>query len=358
MKTIKVAFCTKPLHSGHSVRGVGYYARNILENLKSLDDVEVEEFEDISKIKKADVVHYPWFDLFNRTLPINKRFPTIVTVHDVIPLLYPDQYPPGIKGRLNFALQKIALISCKYIITVSEASKKDIENYLKVRKEKIIVTYEAANENFKIQPDSKQLKIRRKFNLPERFLLYVGDANFNKNTPMLIEGFRKLKSLPEFKDLKLVLIGNVFLKKPENINHPELESLKKTLSLITEYKLENEVIIPGQLETDELAAVYNLALVYVQPSLYEGFGLPVLEAMSCGVPVVSSDSPALKEIGGEAVVYFNPKDLNSFVDCLKSVLQNRSIQDKLSKSGLNRASRFSWENTADETIKVYKQSLQ
>lgn len=357
MNRIKVAFCVKPLNSGHSGRGVGYYSRNILENLKSLNNVEVEEFEDISKIKKADIVHYPWFDLFYRTLPLIKKFPTIVTVHDVMPLLYPKQYPIGLKGRLNFELQKIALKSCKYIITVSETSKKDIVKFLGINEEKITVIYEAASDKFKILADFELLKVKRKFSLPEDFLLYVGDANFNKNTPFLIEGFKKLKMLEEFKNLKLVLVGNVFLKKPDNINHPELKNLKKTLSLITEYKLEKEIIMPGQLETDELVAFYNLALLYIQPSLYEGFGLPILEAMSCGTPVISSDTPALKEIGGEAAVYFNPKDLNSFVDCLNNVLQNKSIQDKLSKLGLISTKRFTWEKTAYETIKVYKKAI-
>lgn len=354
---MKVAFCTQPLRSGHKIRGVGYYAKNILANLQGRDDVEIEEFEDISRIKNADVVHYPWFDLFFRTLPLKKKFPTIVTVHDVIPLLYPKEYPTGIKGKLNLEIQKLALRNCKQIITVSETSKKDIIKFLGVRDVKIHVIYEAAGDQFKDIADFITLRIKRKFNLPDNFLLYVGDANFNKNIPFLIEGFKKLKSKAEFKELKLVLVGGVFLKKPANIEHTELKSLKHALSLIDVYGLEKEIIKPGQLETEELVAFYNLASVYIQPSLYEGFGLPVLEAMSCGTPVISADTPALKEIGGDAALYFSPVNLNQFVERLVFVLQNRPIQDKLSKLGFQRAKRFSWESTTDETIKVYEKII-
>lgn len=355
---MKVAFCTQPLKSGHKTRGVGYYAKNILANLQGRDDVEIEEFEDISKIKNADVVHYPWFDLFFRTLPLKKKFPTIVTVHDVIPLLYPKEYPLGVKGKFDLEVQKFALKSCKYILTVSETSKIDIIKFLRVKDEKIVVTYEAAGNQFKNLADSITLRVKRKFNLPEKFLLYAGDANYNKNIPFLIEGFNKLKANPEFSELKLVLIGGVFLKKPINIEHPELKSLKYVFQLISDYGLEKEIIKPGQIETEELVAFYNLASVYVQPSFYEGFGLPILEAMSCGTPVISADTPALKEIGGDAAIYFNPFELDKFVYYLGYVLQNRSIQDKLSRLGEIRAGRFSWKKTTDETIKVYQKIIQ
>lgn len=354
---MKIAFNITPLKSGHKARGVGYYAKNILETFKKREDIEIEEFEELSGVKAVDIVHYPWFDLFFRTLPFIKKFPTVVTIHDVIPLLFPEQYPVGIKGKINFAIQKQALKNCKYIITVSETSKKDIIKFLGVKEKKIIVIYEAVSDQFKILSDSKTLRVKRKFNLPDEFLLYVGDADFNKNTPFLIEGFKKLKMLSEFNNLKLVLVGSVFLKKPDTIDHPELYSLKRTLSLITQSGLENEIIRPGQLDTEELVAFYNLASLYVQPSLYEGFGLPILEAMNCGTPVVSSETPSLKEIGGEAALYFSPLHLNQFVNSLIYVLQNKPIQDKLSKLGLTRSKVFSWEKTADETIKVYKKII-
>ena len=354
---MKVAFNILPLKTGHKTRGVGYYTRNLLEGIKKHNDIEILEFEDLSEIQKADIVHYPWFDLFQRTLPLKKKFPTIVTIHDVIPLLYPEQYPPGVKGKINFQIQKLALKNCKYIITVSEASKRDIVKFLAIKDEKIEVIYEAPEDGFKISSDTNNLRTKRKFDLPDRFLLYVGDANFNKNTPFLIKGFKLLKSNPEFKDLKLVLVGSVFLKKPDNIEHPELKSLKQTLFFISSNDLEKEVIRPGQLSADELVAFYNLASLYVQPSLYEGFGLPILEAMNCGTPVISSQTPGLKEIGGEAALYFSPVNLNQFIDSLVYVLQNRPIQDKLSKLGLKRASLFSWEIATDETIKVYENAI-
>ncbi len=353
---MKVAFCALPLKTGHRTRGVGFYTRNVLENLKERAEIELQEFEDIKEVKDADIVHYPWFDLFFRTLPLKKKFPTVVTIHDVTPLLFPLQYPPGIKGRINLEIQKLSLRSCQSIITISNTSRNDITRYLKIRPQKTVVTYEAASDQFEILSEAMSLRIKRKFNLPDRFLLYVGDANFNKNVPFLIEGFNNLKKLADFQDLKLVLIGNVYLKKLDNIDHPELKSLKRAQSLITEFGLEKEIITPGQIATEDLVGFYNLATVYIQPSIYEGFGLPVLEAFSCGAPVVCSNTPSLREIGGNAAIYFNPKDLNQFIRLIVEVLQSRSLQDKLSKLGVRRAGSFSWEKTTDETIKIYKNS--
>ena len=353
---MRVGFNVLPLRTGHRTRGVGSYARLLLENLKK-KNIEIIEFEDLSSVTDVEVIHYPWFDFFYRTLPIKKTFPTVVTIHDVTPLLFPKEYPKGVKGKINLEVQKISLKSCQQIITVSLCSKKDISRQLRIREDKINVVYSAAEARFRIIPSSEALRVKRKYNLPDRFLLYVGDANFNKNLPFLIDGFKKIREDSLFNNLKLVLLGGVFLKRFDNIDHPELKNLKLTHKKITEYNLENEVFKPGQVEFEDLVAFYNLATIYIQPSLYEGFGLPLLEAFSCGTPVVSSNTPALKEIGGSAAVYFNPENLNSFVELVIEVLQSRHLQDKLSKLGLNRAGEFSWEKTADETIEVYKKAI-
>ena len=355
---MKVAISTYPLKTAHKDRGIGFYTTNLIENLKKDTRFEIEEFIDISKVKNVSLVHYPWFDFFFHTLPMKKKFKTIVTVHDVIPLIFPKQHPVGLRGRFNFILQKIALKSCENIITDSNASKEDLVKYLSVSKEKIKVVHLAANEDFKPQSDTKLLYIKRKYNLPDRFLLYVGDANWIKNLPFLIEGFNTLIKDSDFKDVKLVLIGGVFLKKVENINHPELESLKKVNKLIKDDYLEDKVLRPGDLILEELVSFYNLATMYIQPSLYEGFGLPLIEAFSCGAPVVSSTRGSLMEIGGDAAVYFDPLNLKQFVSILKEVLQNKSLRDKLSKLGIGQARNFSWEKVANDTKEVYFKTIQ
>lgn len=356
---MKIAINTTPLNSAHKTRGIGYYTHNLIQNLKKLDSIEIVEFQNLSKLQKVDLIHYPWFDFYFHTLPIKKKYPTIVTIHDVIPLIFKDHYPAGIRSKINFLLQKGALQNCKVYITDSETSKKDVVNYLKLKSEKVFSIPLAQDESFKIINDTKTLYVKRKFNLPEHLVLYVGDANWVKNLPFLIKAFNKLiKNFPDTQDLKLILVGGVFLKKVNDINHPELESLKLVNKLIEEYGLEKSIIRVGNLEKDELVAFYNLATVYVQPSFYEGFGLPILEAFACGVPVICSNGGSLPEIGGGAALFFDPANCDQFIDLLREILRNKSLREKLIKLGLERAEKFSWQKVAEETKAVYRKVLE
>lgn len=351
---MKIGFNIIPLKSAHKERGIGYYTRNLLDGLKQETDLEIMEFTNMADVKKnVDCMHFPWFDLYFHTLPLNIPFPLVVTVHDVIPLIFKEHYPVGLRGRISFILQKLALKRCKWIITDSLVSKRDIVRYLKIDPEKIVIVPLAADSNFKVLQESRLLLVKRKYNLPDRFLLYVGDANFVKNLPFLIDCFNDLVKSSDYADLKLVLIGGVFLKNVENIDHPELVSIKKVLGMIKKYGLESKILRPGRLDSEELVAFYNLAILYVQPSLYEGFGLPVLQAFACGTPAVISDRGALKEVGGGAALYFDPENKVQFNSLVAEALQNKSLQNKLSKLGLKQAAKFSWEKTVRETKLVY-----
>ncbi len=350
---MKIGINAYPLKSGHKNRGIGYYTSNLLESLKKDVSLSVQEFTDISEVKSADIVHYPWFDFFFHTLPIKKAFPTIVTIHDVIPLKFESHYPTGIRGKFNFYLQKLALKNCKAIITDSNNSKKDIIQYLKIKEEKITVIPLAIGREFRVLNENKLIFIKRKHNLPDQFLLYVGDANWVKNLPFLIEGFREIIKQPAFNKVKLVLIGAIFLKKVEDIIHPELESLKMTNRLIEQYSLQDRIIRPGKLEEEDLVAFYNLATIYIQPSFYEGFGLPVLQALETGTPVVSSRGGSLPEVAGDAAIYFDPTNLDQFKSIVMDVLQDKSLQAKLAKLGQIQAEKFSWNKVIEETKDVY-----
>lgn len=347
---MRVAFNVYPLQSGHKTRGVGYYTQNLLDVLKQ-KGIEIYEFTDARLVNNVDVVHYPWFDLFFRTLKI-KKIPTVVTVHDTTPLAFPKDYPTGMKGKINFYLQKRNLKKCKRIITPSNFSKQDIVKFLKINPDKIVVIPEAANGIFKVLSDGEKLSIKRKYKLPDFFLLYVGDANSVKNLPFLIDGFKDL--LGNFPDLKLVLVGEVFLKKPLHFNHPELKNLQILFEKIRNYGLADNIIISGRVETKDLVGFYNLATVYIQPSLYEGFGLPVLEAFACGTPVVSSNTSSLPEVGGTAALYFDPQNLTQFTEIVTRVLQDRLLREKFKKLGLARSRQFCWDQTANQTIQVYE----
>ena len=277
---MKVAINIRPLHSAHKLRGIGYYTESLLKALEKDETINIIRFTDLRDLKNVDLIHYPWFDFYFHSLPIRKRISTVVTVHDVIPLIFKDKYPPGLKGSLNFFLQKLALKRATAIITDSKASRRDIQKYLQIKEEKISVIPLAVDEDFKILGETKILLAKRKYNLPDEFILYVGDVNWTKNIPFLIKGFHKIIQDSTLKETRLVLVGNAFLKKVDNIIHPELEPLKKVNKLIRELNLENKIIRMGDIDKDQLVAFYNLASVYVQPSLYEGFGLPVLEALS------------------------------------------------------------------------------
>lgn len=351
---MKIAINTLPLRSAHKFRGIGSYTKNLIEALEKAKDIELTQFSKISEVNNCSAVHYPWFDLFFHTLPLQRKFPTVVTIHDLIPLVFGDFYPTGLKAKFNLFLQKIALRTCQFIITDSNASKKDIIKHLKIQDEKIEVIPLAASGVFQtIKNDTKLLQIKKKYSLPDRFLLYVGDANRVKNIPFLIEAFHALVGEKGLEDIKLVLAGGVFLKNVENIDHPELRGIKDVNRMIKEYHLEEKIIKPGFLEEGELAAFYNLATVYVQPSLYEGFGIPLLEAFACGTPVVSSNRGSLPEVGGEAAIYFDPLNIKQFIFIIKDLLEDTSLRWKLVKLGFEQGKKFSWEKCAENTKLVY-----
>ena len=355
---MKIAINITPLKSAHKDRGIGFYTSNLVNNLKENSKIKIQEFINLSDIKEADIIHYPWFDFFFHTLPLRRKFKTVVTIHDVIPLIFPQGYPVGIKGKYNFFLQKLSLRSCDHIITDSKASKKDIIKILKIKEEEISVVYLAANEKFKVQNDTTLIRVKRKYNLPENFLLYVGDANWVKNLPLLITSFNKISKMNSFAGVKLVLVGGVFLKKVENIDHPELEDLKYVNRLIKELHLEEKILRPGDLDIDELVSFYNLATIYIQPSKYEGFGLPLIEAFSTGTPVISSNAGSLPEIGGNAAVYFDPTKEEQLISLISEILENKSLQQKLSRLGLNRVEKFSWNKVVEDTMNVYSKLIQ
>ncbi len=357
MNMLKIAINTMPMSTGHKVRGVGFYTKNLVEALEKDERVEIFKFTDRKDVKNVDVIHYPWFDLFFRSLSFKKNIPSVITIHDVIPLVFPKQFPFGIRGKINLFYQKKALNKCKYIITDSENSKNDIVKYLSIGKEKVKVILLAAEEKYKVLSDADLIRVKNKLKLPQRYILYVGDVNFTKNIPFLIEGFAKLKEEQKYQDLKLVLVGQAFLKKVDNIDHPELASLKNVNNLISANNLENEVVRLGFIDSNDLVGIYNLAKLYIQPSLYEGFGIPVLEAMKCGTPVLSSKTSSLPEVGGDAAVYFNPENQQEFIRFLKELLDDSSLRRKISSKGIIHSNKFSWEKVAKETINVYENTV-
>lgn len=352
---MKIAIDISPLSNAHKIRGTGVYTRLLIEALQRYENQHTYYF--ITRGYKVpdnvDIVHYPYFDPFFLTLPLYKPFPTVVTVHDLIPLVFPDKFPAGLRGNVKWQVQKISLNGVSRIIADSENSKKDIVSIVGINAQKVDVVYLAPPEVFRVILNKTQLDlIQKKYRLPERFILYVGDVNWNKNVERLMRAFAFLLRTvflkgQSFRDMKLVLVGKAFfdatLKETQQIN-----------SFIDKAGLNEAVIKIGGVSMEDLVAIYNLASVYAQPSLYEGFGLPVLEAMASGCVVVTSGASSLSEIAGPAI-RIDPYIIESMQKgIVKALALPQKEHEYLVKDQLEWVKRFSWEKVARDTVAAYK----
>ncbi len=345
-----IAIDITPTQSGHKTRGVGSYTRLLVEALQKIkSDHSFYFFTRGKKLpKNVDLVHYPYFDPFFLTLPIIQPLPYVVTVHDLIPLAYPDKFPRGIRGEMKWQVQRLSLVRSKAIITDSYASKHDIARFTGISSDHIYPVHLAPAAHFHKVTDASLLKkISVKYALPKKFILYVGDVNWNKNVPGLLEAFALIKST-EFKDLGLVFVGKAF----SETDVPEVQHINQK---IRELHIGNSVVKLGFVPDNDLATIYSLAALYVQPSFAEGFGLPILEAMACGCPVVASDASSLSEISGPAIKV-NPSDPLDMSGGIRQILQHKNIR-ALSKKGIAWAEKFSWEKVANQTITIYEKIL-
>ncbi len=342
---MKVGISIRNLKEGHDKRGIGNYTRNLILNLRK-KKISVIEFEDLSALGRVDLVHYPTFDFFNHTLPLFKNFPIVVTIHDVIPLLFPEHYPKGIKGGINLLRQKLSLRQVSCIITDSYSSKKDIEKKLSVKEEKVFPIYLAPSREFtKIEGQNKLDNVSKKYNLPSEFIVYYGDINWNKNLYGIAEA-------AESANVNLVMIGNSFTTTISE--HKELSSYKKFLDRFKESPL---IHLKGFMPTEDLVCTINLAKITILASFYEGFGLPIVESQACGTPVITSPISAMKEVGGEGVIYVNPYNPSSIEEGIRKLLGDPRLAKKLVQKGFENIKRFSWSRCTEETIEVYKYAL-
>ena len=339
---MKIAFDISPLLSGHKGRGVGTYTCSLQAALKDATTKHTFSFTPNPDEIDADITHYPYFDLFQHTLPLRKKNRTVVTIHDLIPLKYPEKFPAGIKGTLKLKLQKLSLKTVDVVITDSEASKTDIIDFLGISSQKIHTIYLAADEGYKPQSKKSVDSFKKKFKLIKPFVGYVGDINYNKNIPRLISVFSKIK------EYQLVIVTRADLTQ----DIPEAKSIVVALE-----KAKNVRILQLP-KKEQLNLFYASCDWYIQPSLAEGFGLPVLEAMQSGTPVLVAKATSLPEIAGDAGVYFNPKSSNSMITKVKSVAKySKNRRQSIIEKSVKRAKMFSWKKTAKETIEVYKSVL-
>ncbi|MDO8529301.1 MAG: glycosyltransferase family 1 protein [bacterium] len=276
---------------------------------------------------------------------VPKKIKIITHIHDVSFLAYPEYI---FKKDLLFLklLMPRSLKRADKVIAVSEFTKDEIIKYYKINPEKVEVIYNALGDDFhSLTPAlsrEERGNISEKYNLPEKFILYVGTLQPRKNIPMLIEAFSVvIKKLPE---IKLVIVGS---RKAHNFD-------KKIDETIAKNDLREAVVFPGYIDQQDIRNLYSLSGTVVLPSLYEGFEIPILEAMSQKIPVVASKIPAHEEIAGNAVLYFNPRSLDDFSEKLYNSLIDKNLREKLINLGFQRASFFSWKKSVRKMLDVYK----
>jgi len=330
-------------------RGVGFYRNHLLDALLKSGRVEIDN-------TSPDLVHYPYFDLFYPTLPQKLEYPTVVTIHDLTPMVLPSYYPKGIRALVAVLLQRLALKNVSAIVTDSLSSKKDIVDIFKLDPGKVFVTHLAVDPAYSEKPTVGQTKaVKDKYHLPDKFILYVGGVNPNKNLVRLARAATKL-------NCPVVFVGSEFTKTPvKTFSFKQLLGFQKTHPEISEFNKLRAITqgnplfhVLGFVPTEELNAIYHLAGVYCQPSLYEGFGIPLLEAMTAGCLIVSASTGSLPEIYPLETIVFSPASESEIEFALQKALSLKPKEREIQiKAGKEKARRFSWEKTAAQTLAVY-----
>lgn len=276
-------------------------------------------------------------------LPIGIRktgVKSIVTIHDLIFLRHPEFYP-YIDRKIYKIKFRYACTNADRIIAVSECTKRDIIAYYKIPAEKIDVIYQGCNPIFATSYSQEEVnRIKHKYNLPEQFILNVGSIEARKNLLLIVKAMKQVAS-----NVKLVAIG------------------KSTLytQMVNEYiqqnNLQDRVIIRSDISNEDLPKIYQAATIFAYPSFYEGFGIPIIEALSAGVPVIAAKGSCLEEAGGEHSIYVDPNDEKEVAEKINLLLNNPTLRHEISLKGKQYVTRFSEENQANELLAVYKKTL-
>lgn len=363
--------------------GIGRYCLNLVKNLAKLDNkneyvilksssykeqiTENPNFKEIpvssslvslgSATSLANLLRREKIDLFHATSDIAPLWcpcRLVVTIHDVLNLTskLAFKHQPLWMAYLLRTYFKIigqrSIKSARKIIAISENTKKDILAHFPQAAGKIEVVYEAAEDSFMPVREVARLKeVRHKYSLPEEFIFYIGSTKENKNIGGLLTGFTRLVKMdfPLAKDIKLVIAG---------FKHFRTNRIR---AKIRQLGITERVRFAGFIAEADLPAVYSAAKLFVYPSLHEGFGIPLLEAMACNTPVVSSGLTSIPEVVGDAAILCDPRDPDELAVAMQRVLKDERLKEELIEKGKNRVSLFSWSDTARKTLAIYQQVL-
>jgi glycosyltransferase involved in cell wall biosynthesis len=311
----------------------------------SIENLMWEQFTSPSAARNigVDLLHVPYF-----APPFFPRTPSVITIHDIIPLRMP-QYRADPKMKAYLQLITRAARKATMIITVSQHAKQDMLDALKLPAERIRVIYEAAGKEYHPISDTDVLsRVQARYGLHGRYILYLGGLDQRKNVLQLVRAFAQIYHQLGDPDLQLLIAGNP--DKSRGSLFPDPRPVAADLGITSQ-------IIYRFIEEEDKPAIYSGASVFVFPSLYEGFGLTPLEAMSCGTPVICSNRTSLPEVVGDAAINFDPDNIREMVQAIHSVLTNDQLQVDLRARSLKRASQFNWQKTAAETIDVYREAF-
>lgn len=345
----------------YNMSGIGTYIQNLIKrdcysialgNENDLKNIkEIDEFVGFNspiygikeqlkfpykKLRKLnpDILHVPHYNV-----PIFYKGNLIVTIHDLTHLVHSEFLTNRFAKYYAKLMLKIAIKKSKVILTVSENTKKDLIRYFNVSEEKIKVTYLGVKDNVIEKSRDEIMYLYEKFGIPndKKIIMYVGNLKPHKNLERLLDAFSRMENKD---DCILLLVGKEFE------NYKTLENKEKEL------KIDNKVIHTGIIGEKELIDLYNLADLFVFPSLYEGFGLPVIEALACGTRVACSNTSSLPEVGADKVAYFNPEDVENIKNVIESELAKKDTQgDKLKR--IEYAKNFNWDKTAKEVKEAF-----
>lgn len=285
-------------------------------------------------------------DLFHGTnydVPLWSKRPAVLTIHDLSLLLYGSTHEGRLARRGRYRIPIMARRAAA-IITPSQAVKAEVSRYLKINSSKLFVVPEAARSFFKPVPSAESDAVRRRFKIDGNFILYVGTIEPRKNLITLLQAFEEILRHTERKP-QLVIAGKVGWL------------TDKLFTRAGQSDAADRLVFTGYVADEELRALYSAATLFVYPSVYEGFGLPVLEAMACGAPVITSDIPSLSETAGKAARLVSPHDPQALARNVVELLENESERQYLSQAGIQQAQQFSWEKAARSTLDVYAEVI-
>src|SRR5215470_11412107 len=289
--------------------------------------------------RPVDVLHVQY------TAPPFCRVPVVVTIHDLAFERMPETFTRRGSFQLKLTVRRTAKKAAR-VVTVSEYSRQDLLDIYKLPPEKVVVTYNGVESSFTPQPSvpNEAEEVRRRFGVSRDFLLAVGSLQPRKNLVRLIKAYARLRSERQDFRPQLVIVGR------------KLWLASEIFDEVKRHRWADDVILTGYVADEDLPALYRASRAFVYPSLFEGFGLPPLEAMACGTPVVTSDVSSLPEITGDAALLIDPNDERALANALIEVVNNDRLRAELREKGIAQAMKFTWRNAAEKTLRLYQEA--